>query len=153
MKIKKLHPLAAEPTYATDGSACFDLRACLMHGDDPAYWFDYTEELIPGQQRYISTGLAFEVPEGHVMLIFSRSGHAKNHSVNLANCVGVIDSDYRGEVGALLRNNGGESFTVDHGERIAQALVLPVERVAFEVVDELSETTRGSGGFGSTGKD
>lgn len=145
MKIKKLHPLASVPAYTTGGAACFDLRACL----DPRY----AEEISPGQQRYIGTGLAFEVPEGHVMLIFSRSGHAKNHAVNLANCVGVIDSDYRGEVGVMLRNNGGESFTVRHCERIAQALVLPISRVTFEVVDELSETARGSGGFGSTGKD
>lgn len=140
MKIKKLTPEAKTPTYATHGSACFDLYS--------------TDEgtVLPASAKSFSTGLAFEIPDGHVMLIFSRSGHGFAHGVRLSNCTGVIDSDYRGEVKVKLHNDRlDEGFIVPKGARIAQAMVLSYRAVQFEEVAELSETTRGVGGFGHTG--
>lgn len=136
LKVKRLHPEAKLPVYATEGAACFDLSA--LHGG------------IVGSSHTFPTGLAFEVPAGHVMLVFSRSGQGFNHDVRLANCVGVIDSDYRGEVKVKLTADRG-AFNVMQGDRIAQAMVLPIQQFAFEEVDELSSTERGTGGFGSTG--
>lgn len=140
LKIKKLHPDARVPTYATPGAACFDLHSI-------------SDETIRhhGEAATFSTGLAAEVPADHVMLVFSRSGHGFRKQLRLANCVGVIDSDYRGELLVRLTNDGGDPRMVKAGERIAQAMVLPVTQVQFEVVDELSETERGEGGLGSTG--
>lgn len=143
MRIRKLHHNAQTPTYATDGSACFDLYAVKD---------DYPNYLHPEVPLLVRTGLAFEVPVGYVMLIFSRSGHGFNHDTRLSNCVGVIDSDYRGEVMVkLTRDSHGPSLAIKHGSRIAQALLMPVQQVTFEETDELSETERGTGGFGSTG--
>jgi len=139
LKYKRLTNDAYAPRYATDGSACFDLMA-------------YTTSLVrPGHAEVISTGLAFEIPATHVMLIFSRSGQGFNHDVRLSNCVGVIDSDYRGEVLVKLKNDGCDIFGVGGGDRIAQAMLVPIPYVALVEVDELSETERGNGGFGSTG--
>lgn len=150
LKIKKLHPDAIVPTYATDGSGCFDLHALVEEWDTNAR--AYGVEVANSRPVTFSTGLAFEVPRGHVMLIFSRSGHGFKNDVRLANCVGVIDSDYRGEVKVRLSTNGERGrLTVYSGDRIAQALVIPVPRVEFVEVDSLSETARGTGGFGSTG--
>jgi dUTP pyrophosphatase len=138
VKYKYVDALALPPIYATKGSACFDLHSC-------------TAIDIPARHKgLIRTGLAFEVPEGYVMLVFSRSGHAAKHSIRLSNCVGVIDSDYRGEVCVLLHNDSDTPFTVHHQDRIAQAMILPVPEVRLEL-GELSDTKRGSGGFGSTG--
>lgn len=144
VKINKLHPEAVIPKYATPGAACFDLHAvnnwgtCIVCLDEP---------------EVIDTGLAFEIPKDHVMLIFSRSGHGFKKDVRLANCVGVIDSDYRGEVKVKLTcDNQDNILRVNHGDRIAQAMILPVQQVSFLEVDELSNTERGAGGFGSTGK-
>lgn len=140
IKIKKLHPDAVIPTYATNGAACFDLHSI---------WecFIRHENSVP-----IPIGLAFEIPVGHVMLIFSRSGHGFAHNVRLSNCVGVIDSDYRGEVMVKLhKDESGSPMEVRKGDRIAQAMIIPIKQVDFSVVDELSETDRGEGGFGSTG--
>jgi len=149
LKIKKLHPGATVPKYATDGAACFDLHAVI----EPAL-FEQTPRYT--KPVTIRTGLAFEVPEGHVMLIFSRSGHGFNFDTRLANGVGVIDSDYRGEVQVKLTRDPREELVppirFQHGDRIAQAMVLPIPRVAFELVEELSDTQRGAGGFGSTGQ-
>jgi len=143
VKLRKLTKTAKTPTYGTDGAAAFDVYADL-----PDTWLG-----IPaGEMRPISTGIAVEVPPGHVLRIYSRSGHGYNHSVSLANCVGVIDSDYRGEVMAGLRNDGHLTFAVHHGDRIAQGIIEPIERVEFVEVEELSTTERGAGGFGSTGK-
>lgn len=147
MRIKKLSPNAIIPQYATVGSACFDLCACIDPMDTPFY------NVYPQSSMIVRTGLAFEIPEGYVMLVFSRSGHGFNHGVRLANCVGVIDSDYRGEVLVKLVNDSDEDglpFKFKHGDRIAQAMLLPVNQVIFEEVVELSETDRGQGGFGST---
>lgn len=153
LKIKKLHPDAVVPQYQTAGAACFDLHALC----DRRYGLD------PGGSLDIGTGLSVEVPKGHVMLIFSRSGHGFKNDVRLSNCVGVIDSDYRGEVRVKLRNDqsydlvgpptvaGHKFLVVGPGDRIAQAMIVPIPRVEFEVVEELTTTERGTGGFGSTG--
>jgi dUTP pyrophosphatase len=139
VKLKKLHPKAITPTYATDGSGCFDIYS-LTSGE-------VTQTLT------VDTGLAFEVPEGHVMLVFSRSGHGFKNNVRLANCVGVIDADYRGELKVKLTSDTEwNSFYVNVGDRIAQGMVLPIEQVQFEEVEELSDTERGAGGFGSSGQ-
>lgn len=139
MKIKKLNPDAIIPTYATNGSACFDI-------------YSLTTGVASGSfPLQCKTGLAFEVPEGFVMLVFSRSGHGFKSDARLSNCVGVIDSDYRGELQVKLAVDNDDGLSVAIGDRIAQALVLPVEQVTFDLVDELSSTERGTGGFGSTG--
>lgn len=142
--IQVLHDSAVIPTYATDGSGCFDLYAPL---DVEEIW------LSPGETVSVSTALAFEVPAGHVMLVFSRSGHGFNFDARLANCVGVIDSDYRGAVQVKITRDCeyGEEMCIRGGDRIAQALVIPFPRVTFNVVDALSSTARGTGGLGSTG--
>lgn len=142
MKVKKLHPDARLPTYATPGAACFDLYAVC----------DAPQDLVGGERSVIRTGLAFDIPQGYAMMVYSRSGHGFKNGVRLANCVGVIDSDYTGEVMVKLtcdEIDGG--FVVATGDRIAQAMVIPVEQVYFEEVDELKTTARGAGGFGSTG--
>ena len=155
IKIKKLHPLAKVPAYAHGTDACFDLHACMVDG--MAYIGRHVE---PGYPVTFGTGLAFEVPEGWAMLIFSRSGQGFNHNVRLANCVGVIDAGFRGEVMVKLTSDALESdpaitdkppYFVQPGDRIAQAMLVPVHRVAFEVVEELGESERGAAGLGSTG--
>lgn len=142
VKIKKLHPDAITPTYGTDGAACFDIYTLTAGG-------------IDGEDRWpvcdYSTGLSFEIPKDHVMLVFSRSGHGFKHDVRLSNCVGVIDSDYRGELKVKLTADKYGSLDVNAGDRIAQAMILPVQQVKFMEVDELSVTERGIDGFGSTG--
>jgi len=140
IKIKKLHPDAILPTYATEGAACFDLHA--LHDASP-----------DGHGvTLVRTGLSFEVPPGHVMRIYSRSGHGFKHGVRLSNCVGVIDSDYRGEVMVSLTHDRFSQLNVFSGDRVAQAVIEPIERVTFAEADELSETARGAAGFGSTGR-
>lgn len=138
VKIKRLHPDAVMPQYGSDGAACFDLH-CI----GGAY--------VTSHQVF-DTGLAFEIPEGHVMLVFSRSGHGFKNDTRLSNCVGVIDHDYRGEVKVKLRVDGEHGgLAVKHGDRIAQAMIVPYPKVEFIWADELSNTDRGAGGFGSTG--
>lgn len=147
LKIKKLHPDAVMPKYATPGAACFDLHAMMLGEGANA-------QVNVGTATVFRTGLAFEVPAGHVMLIYSRSGHGFNKNTRLANCVGVIDSDYRGEVQVKLTRDevdGGE-LKVLAGDRIAQAMIVPIPQVQMVEVEELSDTERGTGGFGSTGK-
>jgi dUTP pyrophosphatase len=145
VKIKKLHPDAIVPAYATDGAGCFDFHACML-----PHWGQRVEQ---DQPSVIETGLSFEIPKGFVMLIFSRSGHAFNSDVRLANCVGVIDSDYRGEVKIKLASdaNHAEFLTISNGDRIAQGMIVSIPRIMFDVVGELGSTKRGEGGFGSTG--
>ena len=151
VKVTRLHPDAKLPTYATDGSGCFDLYAATVAGSCQIGSLVYE-----GHPVECGTGLAFEVPPGHVMLVFSRSGHGFNHAVRLANSVGVIDSDYRGEVKVKLTCDDCQDdeplLKINPGDRIAQAMVLPIPRVEFEEVTELSATARGQGGFGSTGR-
>jgi dUTP pyrophosphatase len=140
MNIQKTHPDAIIPTYATEGSAAFDLYAITL--DDTSN---------PSTATF-GTGLAFEVPQGHVMLVFSRSGHGFKSDVRLSNCVGVIDPDYRGEVKVKLRADGEQAPVIKQGDRVAQALVVKADRQDFTVVDSLSTTERGAKGFGSTGQ-
>lgn len=139
LKVKRLTPDALIPTYATDGSGCFDIYSRNNGG--------VYNSLV------CSTGLSFEIPEGFVMLVFSRSGHGFKNDVRLSNCVGVIDSDYRGELKVKLSNDSKDFsvFYVNKGDRIAQGIVIPYPRVKFVEVDELTSTERGVGGFGSTG--
>lgn len=131
---------AKEPFYATTGSAGFDISS--------------TEELtlLPGEKAIVGTGLFFEIPEGYELQIRPRSGNAAKHSVTVLNSPGTIDSDYRGEVKVILFNAGKKPFPIKAGDRIAQGVVSRVFQLKFEFVKELSETERGEGGFGSTGK-
>lgn len=141
VKVKKTHSAARIPVYATPGAACFDL-----HSVDVGV-------VRARDAKDFSCGLAFEIPDDHVMLVFSRSGHGFKHDVRLCNSVGVVDSDYRGDVAIKLRNdNDFSDLLVNPGDRIAQAMIIPVDQVTFEVVDQLSSTKRGVGGFGSTGQ-
>lgn len=150
VKVKRLHPDAKLPVYATEGAACFDIHALL--NPEIAY-----SALIKDSANIFGTGLSFEIPQDHVMLVFSRSGHGFNSDVRLANCVGVIDSDYRGELKVKLTRDGNnydherKAFNVHNGDRIAQAMVIPVKQVQFKEVNELSDTKRGTNGLGSTG--
>jgi dUTP pyrophosphatase len=141
LSVKKLRDTAKLPTYATPGSGCFDF-----------YSADPFTRIPAGRAIAINTGLAVEVPEGKVMLIFSRSGHGFNNNVRLANSVGIIDSDYRGEIKVKLRADGANHFDVDEGHRIAQGLLVDAPQWQFSEVAELSETARGADGLGSTGK-
>ena len=140
LKIKYLSENAKQPIYSTPGSACFDIHTT---NSDTC--------IQPNSAETFGTGLSFEIPENHVMLVFSRSGHGFSQGLRLANSVGVIDSDYRGELKVRLTNDTDTEQLVSAGSRCAQAMSLPVHQVKFEIVDELSETLRGEGGMGSTG--
>lgn len=142
LKVKRLHPDAILPTYATEGSACFDLYAV-----NDGYLDD-----IGHVSEIFDTGLAFEIPFGYVMLVFSRSGHGFKNDVRLANSVAVIDSDFRGSVKIKLTADPNGMLTVKAGDRIAQAMLVECPRVRMVEVEELNETVRGTGGFGSTGR-
>jgi dUTP pyrophosphatase len=135
----RLHDDAVVPQYQTPGAAAFDL-----HAND-------TISVADGRSNEVGTGLAFDIPQGWVLLIFSRSGHGFKHGVRLANCVGVIDSDYTGEVRVRLHNDSRTPFTVFKGDRIAQALLAPAPQVDLVEVVELKQTARGAKGLGSTG--
>ena len=131
------------PFYATAGAAAMDLCACV----------DAPVEVAPRALVSIPTGIAIALPSAdYVALVFARSGLGIKHGVVPGNCVGVIDSDYRGEIMVGLYNSGESEYTVQPGDRIAQLMVLPILRPTLTVVEELDETERGSGGFGSTGK-
>ena len=154
IKIKPIHPAAVIPEYKTAGAACFDLHAIVEAPDQlGATGVDGASITIaPGNAATFRTGLTFEIPEGWVLKIFSRSGHGFKDGVRLANGTGVIDADYRGEVQVALHNDHrGKRFTVRHGDRIAQAMLERAEQHEIVVVDELSTTARGTAGFGSTG--
>ena len=146
LPIKALSPLLGKeiplPFYATAGAAAMDLHACL----------EAPLTIEAGARAIVPTGLAVAIPAGHVGLLAVRSSMGIKRGVTLANGVGVIDSDYRGEVGVGLMNVGSEAYTVLPGDRIAQLMVLPVAQPALELVTELPATDRGEGGFGSTGR-
>lgn len=149
LKIKRLHPAAQLPRYATPGSACFDLHALI---NDEEGMEKPPVRVLQNKPATIRTGLAFEIPQGFAMLVFSRSGMGFRRGVRLGNCVGVIDSDYRGEVEVrLVCDPNGKGMDVAHGDRIAQALLIQTPWLAIDEVQELSDTQRGAGGFGSTG--
>lgn len=142
LKIKRINPAAELPAYATPGSAAMDLRACLS---EPV-------SLKPMERKIIPTGLALELPSaGYVALVFARSGLATKKGIALSNSVGVIDSDYRGEVGVGVINLSDAEYVIENGERIAQLAVVPVCHMAVEEAHTIGETERGAGGFGSTG--
>lgn len=130
------------PKYATSGSAGMDLRACIEH----------PLEIAPHSIVIMPTGLSVSIPEGFAAFVFARSGLAVRSGLALANGVGVIDSDYRGEVRVALINQSDSSYTVVKGERIAQLVVMPVCCPIIELCDETDKTDRGDGGFGSTGR-
>lgn len=140
--VKKLSPKAILPTYGSLEAAGADLYACL----------EESVTIAPGETAWIPTGLALEVPKGCAGLIYARSSLGVKRGLAPANKVGVIDSDYRGEIRVVLLNHGKVSQTVEHGERIAQMLITPVLTPVYQQVEELSDTCRGEGGFGSTGK-
>lgn len=142
VRLKKLNEKAIIPTYGSEYSAGADLYACIEN--------DIVIE--PGKTAFISTGLAMELSEGYVALIYARSGLACKRGLAPANKVGVIDCDYRGEIKVALHNHSDEAQTVSVGERIAQMVVTPYIKCDFEEAAELSDTVRGEGGFGSTGR-
>lgn len=140
--VKKLSPKAILPTYGSLEAAGADLYACL----------EESVTIAPGETAWIPTGLALEVPKGCAGLIYARSSLGVKRGLAPANKVGVIDSDYRGEIRVVLLNHGKTSQTVEHGERIAQMIITPVLTPLYQQVEELTDTSRGTGGFGSTGK-
>ena len=142
VKVKKLRANAVVPSYETAGSAGCDLRACL----------DEAAVIAPGETVMIPTGLSMEIPEGYVGLVVARSGLSTKKGLAPANKVGVIDPDYRGEWMVGLLNHSGETRTVEPGERIAQAVFVPVVTAEFRETESLTDTARGAGGFGSTGR-
>ena len=143
VKIKLMRGMDA-PLYATEGSAAVDLRAAIGEGEEIT--------LAPGERALIPTGIAISPETSDVVAILAgRSGLGIKNGVTLANGIGVIDSDYRGEVQVGLINRGSEPFKVVRGDRIAQMMFMPVCHAQFLVCDELDETQRGAGGFGSTG--
>ena len=142
VKVKKLSPNARLPVYGTAFSAGADLCACL---DEPV-------TLQPGETRLISIGISMEIPTGYAGLVFARSGLATKRNLAPANKVGVIDSDYRGEFFVPLHNHGAVPQTIEHGERIAQMILTPYLTAKFIEAETLSDTVRGEGGFGSTGR-
>ena len=141
INVKKLKPNAFLPQYQTEQAAAMDVRACL----------DAPMTLQPLERAMIPTGLAFELPVGTEMQIRARSGLSIKHGITMVNGVGTIDADYRGELNILLINLGQEPFTVEPDMRIAQLIIARYEAVTLQQVDQLSETARNSGGFGSTG--
>ena len=141
VKIKKLNENAIVPTYGTEYSAGADLYALL----------DSSVEIAPRETTFIHTGISVEIPEGYCGLIFARSSMGAKRGLAPANKVGVIDADYRGEIMVALHNHSEISATVEPFERIAQLAIVPFLKAEFEESDELSDTVRGTGGFGSTG--
>ena len=142
IRVKKLREGALLPTYGTAQAAGADLYACL----------EAPLTIAPGETAWVPTGLALEVPEGCAGLVYARSGLATTRGLAPANKVGVIDSDYRGEITVVLYNHGSEAQTISSGERIAQLINTPVLTQAYTQTDRLTENLRGTGGFGSTGK-
>ena len=142
IRVKKLRPGATLPAYGSLGAAGADLTACL----------EESVTIGPGQTAFIPTGITLEVPANCAGLVYARSGMACKQGLAPANKVGVIDSDYRGEILVALHNHGNQARTVEPGQRIAQLLITPVLTPVYEEAAELSDTARDAGGFGSTGK-
>jgi dUTP pyrophosphatase len=138
---KKMTPEARLPKQASRDAACYDLFAT------------HSALIYPDMGGTISTGLAFDLPPGYAMMVYSRSGMGFKHGIRLGNCVGVIDADYKGEVFVRLYNDGKQPFAVEAGDRIAQAMLIQVPlHYEFEEVETLNQSERGAGGMGSTGK-
>ena len=141
LPVKLIRPGAKQPERATAGSVGFDIAACLS-GD---------VVIKPGETQMIGSGLAIALPPGYAAFIYARSGLGIRHGIIPANCVGVIDSDYRGEIIVGLRNMSGEPFKISDGDRIAQMVIVRCELPELMLCDDLDDTRRGGGGFGSTG--
>lgn len=142
IRVKKLHPNAKLPTYGSCEAAGADLYACL----------DEAVTIAPGEIFWVPTGIALEVPKGCAGLVYARSSLGAKRGLAPANKVGVVDSDYRGEIRVVLLNHSKQPQTLEPGERVAQFVITPVLQPQYELVEELSDTDRGAGGFGSTGK-
>lgn len=142
INLKKINENAIIPTQGHKADAGYDLYACL----------EMSDMIYPGETLKIPTGIALEIPEGYFGGVFARSGLATKQGLRPANCVGVVDSPYRGEVIVALHNDSKTPQKISHGDRIAQLVILPALNVEFNVVDTLGETERKDGGFGSTGK-
>jgi dUTP pyrophosphatase len=142
IKVRKLTPTAVLPVRGSASAAGYDLHADLIKSTG----------INPGETKMIPTGLAMEIPEGYFGAIFARSGLAMKEGLRPANCVGVVDSDYRGPFMIGLHNDSEEVRTIEPGERIAQLVIMPYLAAEFEETPDLSDTVRGEGGFGSTGK-
>ena len=140
--IKKLNPKAKLPSYKTSGSSGMDLMALI----------DDNLTIKPNQSVLVPTGLSIAIPDDTEVQIRPRSGLAAKSNISVLNTPGTIDSDYRGELKIILINHGKEDFLINNGDRIAQMILMPVLKIEFEEVEDLPETIRGSGGFGSTGK-
>ncbi len=140
--VKRLRPDAKLPTYGSAGAAGADLYACL----------EEAVTIAPGETAFIPTGIAVEIPQGYAGLVYARSGLACKRGLAPANKVGVVDSDYRGEILVVLHNHGSVAQTICSGERVAQLLVTPVLTPEYSWADCLTETERSTSGFGSTGK-
>lgn len=154
VKIKRLSETAQLPTKAHDSDAAFDLYADIQDTFKP---FGSTEDVkgikvMPGQTVKVSSGVAMEIPEWYWGAVYARSGLATKQGLRPANCVGVIDSHYRGPIIVAIHNDSNEVQIVRHGDRIAQFMLAPVIETSFEEVNELSDSDRGEGGFGSSGK-
>lgn len=147
VKLKKLENFDSNlqlPKYETQLAAGADLRACLGKGEKLC--------IKPGQRVLIPTGLSFEIAPGYEVQVRPRSGLSLKTGLLVVNSPGTIDADYRGEVKIIMGNLGDSDEIIEHGDRVAQMVLMPITQASFEVVDELSDTQRGSGGFGSTGK-
>jgi dUTP pyrophosphatase len=142
VRIKRVRPAASIPCYQTEHAAGVDLHAAL----------EAPFTLHPGERALVPTGIALEIPPGFEGQVRPRSGLALRHGIALVNAPGTIDADYRGEVGVILINHGTEPFSIENGERVAQMVFARCERVDFAEADALSETGRGAGGFGHTGR-
>lgn len=142
IRVKKLDERAILPTYGTEYSAGADLYALL----------DASIEIKPHETVFIHTGISVEIPEGYCGLVFARSSMGAKRGLAPANKVGVIDADYRGEIRVVLHNHSEKTATVEPGERVAQLAIVPFLKAEYEEADELSDTVRGAGGFGSTGR-
>lgn len=142
VKVKKLHPNAKLPTYGSPEAAGADLYACL----------EEAVTIEPGEIFWVPTGIALEVPKGCAGLVYAHSSMGAKRGLAPANKVGVIDSDYRGEIRVVLLNHSKQPQTLEPGERVAQFVITPVLQPLYEEAEELTDTSRGAGGFGSTGK-
>ena len=142
VKFKKMRPSAKLPSYATEGAAAIDLSAAI----------DEEITLAPSERRLIPTGIAISIPKNTVAILSARSGLSSKKGITAANGIGVIDSDYRGEIFFSANNLSTEAYTVTPGERVAQLMLMPVYAMSLVETDDLDKTARGEGGFGSTGK-
>ena len=142
IKIKLLRETSKPPVYASTGAAAADLHADIA---EPV-------KLIPGERTIIPTGIAIQIPENYVGILSARSGLSIKKGITLTNGIGVIDSDYRGEIGAAVINLSNEEYIIEPGERICQMMIMPISQYEFTTEDDLDKTERGDGGFGSTGR-